>query len=285
LPFSILPVGILLKRCPKTCFQRGINSTRLVTDSTGTVVHSAQYDPYGGLYKTWIDSYHPKSGFSGKEREFGSEMDYFGARYYVHKQYRFLSVDPIISKEDAITEPQLWNLYSYCRNNPISLLDPDGKDIFQDISNWWSGTPLSHFLSGDTAGGFKILGEHFRVQMSDPGFALGFIGSVNFGGKIHNPWGRKGGPRHSNLIDNLASQLEKRGFEITREKFVSIPEGGLKSKRFGDLHILGQGEEYILQVGKQTKSGSPISREIKAIKDLEKAGFRVDFVPYNKEIK
>jgi len=45
-----------------------INSTRLVTDSTGAIVHSAQYDPYGGLYKTWVDTYHPKPGFSGKER-------------------------------------------------------------------------------------------------------------------------------------------------------------------------------------------------------------------------
>jgi RHS repeat-associated protein len=103
-----------------------INSTRFVTDGTGVVVHSAQYDPYGGLYKTWIDTYHPKPGFSGKEREFGSEMDYFGARYYGHKQYRFISVDPILNKEETITNPQLWNLYTYCRNNPIGYYDPDG---------------------------------------------------------------------------------------------------------------------------------------------------------------
>ena len=106
-----------------------INSTRLVTDATGAVVHSAQYDPYGGLYKTWIDTYHPKPGFSGKEREFGSDLDYFGARYYGHRQYRFLSVDPVIGKEETITNPQLWNLYAYCGNNPISKFDPDGRKI------------------------------------------------------------------------------------------------------------------------------------------------------------
>jgi RHS repeat-associated protein len=106
-----------------------INSTRLVTDSTGAVVHSAQYDPYGGLYKTWVDTYHPKPGFSGKEREFGSEMDYFGARYYGHKQYRFLSVDPIITKDNALINPQLWNLYVYCGNNPLTFFDPDGREL------------------------------------------------------------------------------------------------------------------------------------------------------------
>ena len=104
-----------------------INSTRLVTDATGAVVHSAQYDPYGGLYKTWIDTYHPKPGFSGKEREFGSEMDYFGARYYGHEQFRFLSVDPIIGKDEAQINPQLWNLYAYCRNNPLTFFDLDGR--------------------------------------------------------------------------------------------------------------------------------------------------------------
>jgi RHS repeat-associated protein len=104
-----------------------INSTRMVTDAAGAVVHSAQYDPYGGLYKTWVDTYHPKPGFSGKEREFGSEMDYFGARYYGHRQYRFLSIDPIIKKNESLINPQLWNLYSYCGNNPIGFIDPDGN--------------------------------------------------------------------------------------------------------------------------------------------------------------
>ncbi len=112
-----------------------INSTRLVTDSTGAVVRSAQYDPYGGLYKTWVDAYHPKPGFSGKERESGSGMDYFGARYYSHKLYRFISVDPIVNKSDAIVNPLSWNLYMYCRSNPITFLDPDGKDSILGINS------------------------------------------------------------------------------------------------------------------------------------------------------
>jgi RHS repeat-associated protein len=123
-----------------------INSTRLVTDASGVVVHSAQYDPYGGLYKTWIDTYHPKPGFSGKERESGSDYDYFGARYYGHKQYRFLSIDPIINKDDSLLNPQLWNLYSYCRNNPITFFDPDGKDSILGIHT--NVYPNASFVSG-----------------------------------------------------------------------------------------------------------------------------------------
>jgi RHS repeat-associated protein len=65
--------------------------------------------------------------FSGKERENYSDLDYFGARYYNHGIYRFNSVDPIINKEEALYNPQLWNLYAYCRNNPITFIDPDGR--------------------------------------------------------------------------------------------------------------------------------------------------------------
>jgi RHS repeat-associated protein len=67
--------------------------------------------------------------FSGKERESKSEMDYFGARYYDHLRYRFISVDPVINKKEALVNPQLWNLYSYCKNNPVFYLDPDGRIV------------------------------------------------------------------------------------------------------------------------------------------------------------
>jgi lipoprotein-anchoring transpeptidase ErfK/SrfK len=38
-------------------------------------------------------------------------------------------VDPIINREEALYNPQLWNLYSFCDNNPITFLDPDGREI------------------------------------------------------------------------------------------------------------------------------------------------------------
>jgi len=110
-----------------------INSTRIITDSTGAVVYSAVSDPYGGMQKQWINTYQPSLKFSGKERESQSELDYFGARYYDHLNYRFLSVDPVINKDEALANPQLWNLYSYCRNSPVTFFDPDGRDSILGI--------------------------------------------------------------------------------------------------------------------------------------------------------
>ena len=106
-----------------------INSTRIVTADYGNVVYSEAYGPFGGVQKNWAKTYNPKFKFSGKEREAYGDLDYFGARYYDHNSYRFISTDPIINKEEALANPQLWNLYSYCRNNPITFIDPDGRAV------------------------------------------------------------------------------------------------------------------------------------------------------------
>ncbi len=92
-------------------------------------MYSAAYDPYGGIQKTWENIYDPKLKFSGKERDGDTGLDYFGARYYGYSSYRFISVDPVLDREEAISNPQLWNLYSYCRNNPVTFMDPDGRDL------------------------------------------------------------------------------------------------------------------------------------------------------------
>ena len=106
-----------------------ISSTRIITDDTGNVVYSEAYGPYGDVQKTFTNAYAPELKFSGKEREGYSELDYFGARYFDNNSYRFISVDPVINKEEALSNPQLWNLYAYCANNPITHFDPDGRRI------------------------------------------------------------------------------------------------------------------------------------------------------------
>ncbi len=103
-----------------------INSTRVVTNDSGAVVYSAAFDPYGGVQKTWVNTFDPALKFAGKERDGESGLDYFGARYYDKAQYRFISTDPIINSASAVVTSQVWNLYSYCLNNPITFLDPDG---------------------------------------------------------------------------------------------------------------------------------------------------------------
>jgi RHS repeat-associated protein len=60
-----------------------------------------------------------------QDREFF--LSYFGARYYqYYRNYRFLSPDPVVDVEQAIMSPQRWNIYSFCVNNPLNVIDPTG---------------------------------------------------------------------------------------------------------------------------------------------------------------
>jgi RHS repeat-associated protein len=94
-----------------------IGSTRIVTDDTGAVVYAAAHDPYGGIQQTWTSAYDPALKFSGKERDTESGLDYFGARYYDHSLYRFLSPNGA-ARFGSISASHSWNAYSYPANNP-----------------------------------------------------------------------------------------------------------------------------------------------------------------------
>lgn len=101
-----------------------INSTRVVTDDTGTVVYSAAYDPYGGIQRNWVNAFDPALKFSGKERDGESGLDYFGARYYDKSQYRFAQADVAIDLAGACRNPQGWNAYAYDLDNPLRISSP-----------------------------------------------------------------------------------------------------------------------------------------------------------------
>jgi RHS repeat-associated protein len=56
--------------------------------------------------------------FTGKKFDPDTGLVYFGGRYYDPEIGRFISPDP--SKEGL-------NYYAYCHNNPLGMVDPDGK--------------------------------------------------------------------------------------------------------------------------------------------------------------
>jgi len=79
--------------------------------------------------------------FTGKEQDEGTNLYYFGARYYDSEIGRFVSVDPIYTligtkaieyytQERAyyfLANPQNLNNYSYVLNNPLIYTDPTGQ--------------------------------------------------------------------------------------------------------------------------------------------------------------
>ena len=87
----------------------------------------SDYYPFGGE-RIWQSNSTNTRKFTGKERDSESGLDNFGARYDASSLGRFMSPDPVSSVGLPIDarDPQSWNAYSYVRNNPLNLTDPDG---------------------------------------------------------------------------------------------------------------------------------------------------------------
>jgi len=69
--------------------------------------------------------------FTGKERDAETGLDYFGARYQRAGIGRFTSVDPAMTIDENLVDPQRWNRYAYARTNPLRWVDPDGRAVVE----------------------------------------------------------------------------------------------------------------------------------------------------------
>ena len=101
-----------------------LGTPRLITGAAGGQVSYHAYLPFGEeLTNPLQDDVTLK--FTGHERDLEADgLDYMHARHCGPQIGRFTSADPIVGNPE---EPQSWNRYAYVRNNPIKLLDPDGK--------------------------------------------------------------------------------------------------------------------------------------------------------------
>ncbi len=103
-----------------------LGSTRAVAlSTTGAVVESYDFEPWGLLMPGRALTGPTKEGFSGKEQDAETGLDYFGARYYMPALGRWAAVDP--SSGDM---PQ-WSPYNYVYDDPARQTDPDGRQVPQ----------------------------------------------------------------------------------------------------------------------------------------------------------
>ena len=96
-------------------------NNRVVVSSSGTVMETNHYYPFGGLFST-STSVQPYK-YNGKELDTKNGLNWYdyGARHYDAALGRWFVVDPLAEKMYG------WSPYGYCFNNPIKLVDIDGK--------------------------------------------------------------------------------------------------------------------------------------------------------------
>jgi len=110
----------------------GLGSTRLLTDASGAVTDSYDYDAFGNLIARTGATENPFL-FTGQRYDANTGFYHLRARYYQPETGRFTVVDPYAGD---IYSPATLHKYLYCSNDPINRIDPTGMfSLFEfDIS-------------------------------------------------------------------------------------------------------------------------------------------------------
>ena len=101
-----------------------LGSSSWITDSAGNAVQHLHYLPWGEDYVNQrTGTFSSMYTFSAKEKDTETGYSYFGSRYYSSDLSIWLSVDPMAGKYPYLSP------YTYCANNPVKLVDPNGEEI------------------------------------------------------------------------------------------------------------------------------------------------------------
>ena len=132
-----------------------LESVRVVATDQNNVLERNDYYPFG---KRWDSASLPISDnrdhFNGKEDQvfIGDDLADYGARCYNKLNGRWLSQDPLA--DEYINHSQ----YCFCGNNPISMIDRDGRDWIRNLETdeyEWNDNVKSR---EDTPAGYEYIG-------------------------------------------------------------------------------------------------------------------------------
>ena len=224
-----------------------LGSIHCLTNEAGTKTEELSFDAWGRRRdaSTWqplaqAGTYQTLRGYTGHEHIDIAALVNMNGRIYDPVVGRFLSADPFMQAPDYT---QGLNRYSYCLNNPLSLIDPSG---YSWLSRNWKSIVSSIVAIGVTvitAGTGAIAFGKAILSGSLGGFAGGFTGALLNGGDIGDAFkagviggvigGLAGGA--ANLIGNAAQGLGTFQKELAR----SLAHGSI-----GGLSGMAQGGKF-----------------------------------------
>jgi RHS repeat-associated protein len=169
--------------------------------STGSVLSTQDIAPFGEIFSGGSSD---PFVFTGKERDFESGNDYFGARYYDSNMGRFMSPDwssdPDTIPYAEFENPQTLNLYSYGHNNPLLYNDTDGHDVTICDNNGNCQAPISDdaYRAAQQASNSSLNGPSLAaLQNSSSG--TGTLTSTDANGNTTNVGTAKWTPDHPGI--------------------------------------------------------------------------------------
>jgi len=100
-----------------------VGSPNLITNALGVLVGTTSNLPFGERFGN--SGTQSARRYTNHEDQAGSPI-YMQARMYLPAYGKFAEVDP--AYDQSKDDPESWNLYNYCTNNPITHTDPDGRE-------------------------------------------------------------------------------------------------------------------------------------------------------------
>ena len=128
-----------------------------------------------------------------------TSLSYFGARYYEAGLSIWLSVDPMSDKYPSLSA------YNYCALNPVMLVDPDGRDIFEVDQ---TGNVVNR-IADQSQDVVRVLGEDGKPIDNGKAFAYGTIEQVNVGNDNVSVLSVKGDANGETVFEYLADNIKK----------------------------------------------------------------------------
>ena len=102
-----------------------LGSAVLLTDPSGAVVGTYEYEPLGDLVGLLETGEGTDYLFTGQEYDVESSLYYYNARYYNPRIGRFISRDAFMGRDGDVLSK---NRYIYVKNNPLKYVDPSGEE-------------------------------------------------------------------------------------------------------------------------------------------------------------
>ncbi len=209
-----------------------LGSPRINTDAIGNVTARHDYHPFGEEIATsqrtsglgYTDDTVRKQ-FTGYERDGETNLDFSQARYYSSGTGRFSRPDTYSSRVVMIggislhlfsAQPQNWNVYSYCRGNPMKYIDPDGDHpVLAVLGAAASGAAIgAGFGAGFEIAKQKLWDGNEAIDWDKVGGSaiqggiFGAVAGVTGGAGLALPIGRQVG---SLLVANVVGGMINRG--------------------------------------------------------------------------
>ena len=170
----------------------GLMSITGLVDANGTAVVNYRYDSWGML--TGITG--SMAGTLGKDNPYRFKgyyydeetgMYYLKSRYYQPEICRFISADVYIATELNTNGS---NMYSYCKNNPVMLMDSDGSFAILAIAGAFFAKKGTEMLVGavvnvvTTGLAASIVGEKYTLKDAAMAALTGAAGALGAAGSL-----------------------------------------------------------------------------------------------------